>query len=375
MTRTEQNFFSLFQEWSEEEDLWDLLKKSDLPIYIYGMGNGADRLAERLHSLGIAEKGYFASNAFVRGQSFRGFPVETFYAILERESRVIALLAFGTRLPEVIADFRAIASATPLYVPDLPLVGEEYFDRAFLKSHASELASACASLSDSSSRDLFCALVKYRLTGDMETLLGAVDSSVPPFLLGSEETVVDLGAYNGDSIAAFRAVFPQIKSYIAVEPDERTYRKLQKYAENSAAEGVTIRTVQGAAGNGEGSVRFFSSANRNSSRTNPSHVKKTVDVPLVAVDRVAVSAGVGLIKFDVEGMELEALEGCLETVARCRPVLKISVYHRSEDLHRLLLFCKEHYPRAQYRLRRFPCVPAWETDLYVIPEERSRSDA
>jgi hypothetical protein len=96
MTRTEQNFFSLFQEWSEEDDLWDLLKKSDLPIYIYGMGNGADRLAERLHSLGIAEKGYFASNAFVRGQSFRGFPVETFSAILERESRVIALLAFGT---------------------------------------------------------------------------------------------------------------------------------------------------------------------------------------------------------------------------------------------------------------------------------------
>lgn len=375
MTRTEQNFFSLFQEWSEREDLWDLLKKNDLPIYIYGMGNGADRLAERLHSLGISEKGYFASDAFVRGQSFRGFPVETFSAILEREKRIIALLAFGTRLSEVIEGFRAIADTTPLYVPDLPLVGEEYFDRAFLKSHASELAEACTTLSAPASRDLFCALVQYRLTGNMETLLGAVDSAVPSFLLEDDETVVDLGAYNGDSIAAFRAAFPQIKNYIAVEPDERTHKKLQKYAENSEAEGVMIRTVQGAAGNGEGSVRFFSSANRNSSGSNPSHVKKTVDVPLVAVDRIAANASVGMIKFDVEGMEREALEGCLETIARCRPVLKISVYHRSEDMHSLLLFCKRHYPRALYYLRRSLCVPAWETDLYVIPEERSRSNA
>ena len=186
---------------------------------------------------------------------------------------------------------------------------------------------------------------------------------------------MDLGAYNGDSIAAFRAAYPQIKRYIAVEPDARTYKKLQKYAENSEAEGVLIQTVQGAAGKGEGEISFFSSANRNSSVANPSHEKKTISVPLVAVDRIAEGAKVGLIKFDVEGMEREALKGCLETVARCRPVLKISVYHKSEDLHRLLLLCKKHVPRALYYLRRSPCVPAWETDLYVIPEERSRSDA
>ena len=375
MTRTEQNFFSLFLQWSEREDLWDLLKKAKLPIYIYGMGNGADRLAERLHSLGISEKGYFASDAFVRGQIFRGFPVETFSAIMEREKKIIALLAFGTRLPDVIDSFRAIHGATPFYIPDLPLIGEEYFDKAFVKSHMEELAEACASLGDSASRDLFCSLVEYRLTGEMETLLSAVNTSVPPFLLGEEETIVDLGAYNGDSIAAFRAAYPQIKRYIAVEPDARTYKKLQKYGKISEAEGVSIQTVQGAAGKGEGEISFFASANRNSSVANPSHEKKTISVPLVAVDRIAEGAKVGLIKFDVEGMEREALKGCLETVARCRPVLKISVYHKSEDLHRLLLLCKKHVPRAQYYLRRSPCVPAWETDLYVIPEERSRSDA
>ena len=375
MTRTYHDFFSLFQERSEKEDLWDLLKKDGRPIYIYGMGNGADRLADRLQTLGLSESGYFASDAFVRGQCFRGHRVQTFSSVLEKEKSFIALLAFGSRLPNVIEGFHSVSARVPFFIPDLPLVGNTYFDRSFLKEHVAELAEAAASLCDAASRDLFCDLILYKLRGELTVLMRAVNSNVPLFSLKEEETAVDLGAYTGDSIAQFRASYPGIKNYIAVEADAKNYRKLEEYASNSLADGISIRAIHGAAGEKEGSVSFFSSGNRNSSRANPSHVAKTVCIPSVTVDRLAADQNVGLIKFDVEGMEAEAILGCAETISRCRPVLKISVYHRSEDLHHLLLLCKSLYPHTQYYLRRNPCVPAWEADLYVIPEERSISNA
>ena len=370
MTRTYHDFFSLFRQWSKQEDLWDVLKRNHLPIYIYGMGNGADRLAERLHLLGVSESGYFASDGFVRGQFFRGHKVQSFSEVAEREGNFIALLAFGSRLPQVIDGFRAMQESVSFFVPDLPLIGEDFFDRAFLSEHTEPLAEACFTLSDAASRDLFCDLVQYKLTGDLSVLMRAVNSHAPSFRLGDREAIVDLGAYNGDSISAFRMAYPQISDYIAVEADERNFRKLEKYAENSKADDVSILAYLGAAGAEEGSTAFFSSGNRNSSKTNPSHQKKAVSVPVITVDRICNERSVGLIKFDVEGMEGEALLGAMATVARCRPVLKLSVYHRSEDLYRLLLLCKERYPNTFYYLRRSSCVPAWEVDLYVIPEER-----
>ena len=35
-----------------EKNVWDSLKETDLPIVIYGMGNGADMIIEKLQSIG-----------------------------------------------------------------------------------------------------------------------------------------------------------------------------------------------------------------------------------------------------------------------------------------------------------------------------------
>jgi hypothetical protein len=40
---------------------------------------------------------------------------------------------------------------------------------------------------------------------------------------------------------------------------------------------------------------------------------------------------IGLIKLDIEGSELEAIKGALETIKKFKPILLISVYHRPED--------------------------------------------
>ena len=55
----------------EHETLWQYLKKQTRPIVLYGMGNGADAILDRLDRLDIPVNAVFASDEFVRGQVFR----------------------------------------------------------------------------------------------------------------------------------------------------------------------------------------------------------------------------------------------------------------------------------------------------------------
>ena len=53
-------------------DLWTYLAQSNKPIVMYGMGNGADKILGVCESFNITVSDFFASDGFVRGQSFHG---------------------------------------------------------------------------------------------------------------------------------------------------------------------------------------------------------------------------------------------------------------------------------------------------------------
>ena len=55
-------------------------------------------------------------------------------------------------------------------------------------------------------------------------------------------------------------------------------------------------------------------------------------VATTTIDELAGGGRVDLVKLDVEGAERRALEGGREAIARCRPKLAVSAYHRLEDL-------------------------------------------
>ena len=55
--------------------VWEKLKNSDEPIIMYGTGNGADKVMDKLTELGISLSGITASSTFVRNRTFRGFQV------------------------------------------------------------------------------------------------------------------------------------------------------------------------------------------------------------------------------------------------------------------------------------------------------------
>ena len=104
---------------------WEELKEAKLPIVLYGMGYGADRILAALAAHGLQAAGVFASDEFVRGQVFHSFPVLRYEEAKRRFGRMLVLLALelfivlasGMLIPvDYLPKFvQQISHWTPLY--------------------------------------------------------------------------------------------------------------------------------------------------------------------------------------------------------------------------------------------------------------------
>jgi FkbM family methyltransferase len=362
----------ILPEYPFTKDLWDELSEERRPIVVYGMGNGADKLIKRFEKYNIEISDFFASDGFVRGHSFHGKRVKSFSEIKSEYPEFVIVLSFASNRDEVIALFEAIDKEYDLYIPDMPVAGEEYFDREFYNSNYAEIRSAYESLADESSRNAFANIMNYKLSGRLKFLEAAYSSKdeLYSFIKGDEfECIVDAGAYNGDTLKDAKKYFPNLKKAYAVEPDVKTFKKLVKYSE--AETDVLIECINSAVFDKDGVSSFFGSANRNSSiSSTSSYEHKDNIVNTVMLDSI-IRDEVDYIKYDVEGAELEALRGADGLISNYKPILLVSAYHRSCDIFSLINYISSKYDFYNIYLLRLRAVPAWEIDIIAKPKQKS----
>ena len=90
-----------------------------------------------------------------------------------------------------------------------------------------------------------------------------------------------------------------------------------------------------------------------------------IPVEFDSVDNI-VKEKVTLLKMDIEGAELMALEGAEKTIRRDKPKLYVCAYHRNEDFFTLPLKINELYNGYKIYFRHHPYIPAWESNFYAI---------
>ena len=76
---------------------------------------------------------------------------------------------------------------------------------------------------------------------------------------------------------------------------------------------------------------------------------------------------VDFIKLDVEGAELDVLRGASTTIARFKPILAISAYHKWDDFWTLMEFIKALNPDYKFALRHYHVSP--EDEPFAVNEE------
>ena len=356
----------------ETQSVWDVLQRETRPIALYGMGDGAEKILRVCKERSIPIAGIFASDEFVRGHSFAGYLVKKRSQLEEELGDFVAVIAFASSRPEVLALFDDLDRTHTTYAPDVPVADGALFDLDFVRAHCEELEQAYDLMADERSREVFAATVNFKLSGRLHWLRDYTDSRDTAFARylkpRADEHFVDLGAYNGDTIRELLAhTNGSYASITALEPDKKTFQKLKKYVEQ--AQLAHIRIIHAGAWDTPDEMLFGGKAGRNSALTpvmnEVSHDKRTVLVSVESVDHVLDGAPCTLLKLDVEGAEYRALQGARKTIQTYRPRISLSAYHRSEDLYELPLLLREMCADVRIGMLHHPYVPAWETNFYV----------
>lgn len=345
------------------KDLWTSLQEQSKPIVLYGMGNGADKIADELERRGMEVSAYFASDDFVRGQLFRSKRVMKYAEVKALYPECVILVAFASQLPDVMERIYAIDAENELYVPDVPVVGGRVFDSAFYEENKDLIKEARELFADEESRAIYDNILLYKLTGKLSYLKQATSSQDEVFesilFCDRYKVCADLGAYNGDSVREFMREFPNLASIVSLEPDRRNFKKLVRFVEEAGLSFVECHNYAAWCENGE--MAFSESGNRNARAGEGKGF-----VAVRTLDSILDGRAVDYIKYDVEGSEYEALCGSMKTIERHKPDLLVSLYHRNEDIFRLPIFVHSLLPEHRLYLRRFPYIPAWDLNLYAV---------
>jgi len=158
---------------------------------------------------------------------------------------------------------------------------------------------------------------------------------------GETLRLIDGGACYGVLLDSILKNKLNIQTYIAFEPDYENRKVLEKKLINMSLDsiilplGIGVKEIDLKFKSGEGMASHFD-------KEGESFVK------VINLD-ATIFQKIDLIKMDIEGFELEALQGAEYLIQKQRPALAISVYHKPNDIYDLPIFLAKYYDNFYIR--------------------------
>jgi FkbM family methyltransferase len=275
-------------------------------------------------------------------------------------------LGFRIILPVEIAQFFHLKNFN---LDNYWLSGDlEIFDR-----YEGRISKARELFKEKKSQELFDNILDYRKNSKLASLpiLEPLESQYMPSDLPWVSTVspisiIDCGAFTGDTIMNFINKGVVFENYFAFEPDVDNYNLLQEFVSKNNITSVfplklatwyenTILKFQKSGGNNSGA---------HTTTDTDEHLNKVFAINL---DYIFSGVHIDLIKMDIEGAEMETLIGLKSKIESDRPLLAISAYHKPEDLWEIPIFLSENSNFYDYFLRVYG-QQTFDTVLYCVPK-------
>ncbi len=335
--------------------LLESLKRKN--IYLYGAGRRGKVALKNLNRLGMGENvvGFVDDN--IKEEYYLGKPVQLTEHI---EKGDVSDAVF------IITTYAVNQMVCKIMEKGIPVEQIYYFSELLiddigletLQINRNEIEQTYSLLSDDLSKYIFKSLFEVYLDGNIGNLsrtkgdmqyfpISGSSDEIKGFVLSTQESFVDCGAYDGDTIRKFKAITQnRYKKIWAFEPDVDNYSKLTTYIEEQRD--ARVQLVQGGVYS-EDAVMYF-----DGKRGTSSSLKKTgaESVKVYQLDNI-INKPVSFIKMDIEGSETGALLGARRIIAEYKPKLAICIYHQIEDFWRVPLLIKSLNPDYRLYIRNY----------------------
>ena len=246
----------------------------------------------------------------------------------------------------------------------VPIVFNEGFKNDFVL-YQTEYEWAYHLLSDEISRVTYKKLVSFRLDNDLEHLDGFTSRENEQYfedflqLSQHDETFIDVGGFNGLNSLEFIRLCPEFSAVHIFEPDPVNYLTCKRSV--SAHENVYCH--QNGLSNKKEQLRLVQQGSTSVISEQGATVISVETLDDVLGDLFAPT----LIKMDIEGAELLAIEGAKRTIKYHHPRLAICVYHKPGDFWRIpkaILEIREDY---DVYMRHYT-ETIYETVMFFLPK-------
>lgn len=224
-------------------------------------------------------------------------------------------------------------------------------------------------LADDCSRRVLDAVLGFRQTLDplvLQQVLSEDDLYAPKglFKFTSNEAYVDGGSYDGDTIRAFiNRVHGRFDDIYAFEPDPATFESLKSNFQHEPR----VHPFHAGLHSHVGKLRFRDDASRGAIFANDG----SIEMPVTTIDNALGDRRLSYVKMNIEGAEIDALQGGRNAICKWLPRLAISVYHRASDLWQIPEAILEMHSEYELYLRQHD-GGIIETVLYALPRSDGR---
>ncbi len=343
------------------------------PTMIYGAGLMGRAILAKCRADGVAPRCFIDAKARAINQ-VDGIPVLTLedaaqaHALADNDA-VISVHSHTFPTAEIVSrlhasNFRTVRTFwqycdDEAWLPEIPYWLAPRFP---WDSHADDIAAARALLGEPVSRKIFDEQLGLRREGSYEGLRSPdprvqyVPEDLPRW--ASPMSVIDCGAFDGDTLRLWMNSGYELADFLAFEPDEKNFARLERWA----GELGRGRCLKAGAYSRNGALSFTGGTGA-AAHLDP-HGSSSIAV--MRIDDVCEDLKPNLVKMDIEGAEGEALAGAAATIARWRPGLAISIYHRPEDLWAIALQIENWDLDYRFHIRSH-AHNGFDTVLYALP--------
>ncbi len=183
------------------------------------------------------------------------------------------------------------------------------------------------------------------------------------------DVVFDIGSFNGNNAIQFAKLVGDTGRVYTFEPSPRLFPVV---SQNCAAY-PSITAVNLGVAEREKTVEFALQG----SRTRPSvgnveDPQDKAELKLTTIDsfvRKEKIRQVNFMKFDIEGSEVDALRGAVNTLRNHRPTCMVAIYHRPSDIFRIPGLIDSYGLWYSFKLRHYHWLPR-EMVLFAIPRHQ-----
>jgi len=250
------------------------------------------------------------------------------------------------------------------------LVLENYWltgDTTYLSDHKQEIEDLKKLLEDQQSRELVDQIVRYRITGfveDIPTPESLEDQYLPSELPTPPDSLnmLELGSYKGEDLKRFASRSKEINFAFCLEPDFENYRALVLQVKELNVPNVFPLPI--------GAWEVTSQLNFASNGQTGAQINELAEnsILVMRLDDLVGSSFINYVKMDIEGAEIQALEGLKNTIFTQIPHLAISVYHKPADLWEIPFKINKIAPDAYSFFLRVYGHQTFDTVLYCVPK-------